>query len=550
MKFIKLFISIFFVFVFSSICFGQSKQDFICENSIFACYGDIAHIYKTTKKAFIEGYEKKDSKTLEELNTFKAYLAQYPILNSYSKMTDDELISLLNNWDDEGFFVPTGIFKASLSSDKGFYLQVEAKIDTNFIIDKICSEFPEDSIKSKKKSDGSISIELSYLGIKLDKNAKGTIKVSISKDLNFEIQPQGIFINQLGENKKEANKSWGAMLNNISDSNCFMHTEGDIKELHKFLVENGFSKTNLTNTILTIVSKIPRIRFIGKKNNYIMMVAFTDEKYRKEILDKKDLIQDYVKLIIGEPTTVIDKSPWLGLQTNSNSESISSMGFAFFAKLIIEGCNKIFVATCLNSPDVQRNICYNISSKLTFAIEMYNIDNSENKITSMNKGEESEQVIEKLLKSGYIKERPQCLSSDKFSYFSDGDLSNSAVVECEIHGTPFNGYSEEEILQFKSDFAIQKRNSEIMICGLNLQDFNKKLAIYNTTHPNDKITFIEKGKCDEVLNKIYGNNKAKYPICPLTKKSSFYTNGSIEDGYNIECEVHGIPSIETLEQEE
>ena len=161
----------------------------------------------------------------------------------------------------------------------------------------------------------------------------------------------------------------------------------------------------------------------------------------------------------------------------------------------------------------------------------------------------SELVIEKLLKSGYIKERPQCLASDKLSYYSDGDVSNSAVVECEIHGTPFNGYTEEEILGFKSDFAIQKKNTETIICSLNIQDFNKKLAIYNTTHPNEKITFIEKGNCDEVLKKIYGANKAKYPICPLTKRSSFYTNGNIEDGFSIECEIHGA-AIEVEQQEE
>ena len=543
MKITKSILTIVFVIIISNLCFAQTGQDFIRENTIFACYGNIEHLYNYLKQAIVDGYENKDSKMLSLLSTIKTQFFSNYLLTK-SKISDEELVRMIKNWDDEGFIVPSGSFKMSVSDDKSFYINIDAKIDTDFIMEKIYSTLPADSMKVQEKSNGDKLIELLPLGIKLDKRSKGIINVNIPNSFDFDITPNGMCINTLTAEKGNINKSWNSLIKNMSDSNCFLNMEMDTKSVFNLFKDTQYVNSPFYGGIFKLFSNSQRIRLLGKKNNYMLIAAINDEKERKEYLEKyKDLINQkynfisiYLKTIIGEIET-IDKNPWIGFQTNNNSEYVSSMNllpFAIIAKSFVEKTLEVVFA---NSPTIQTKICQNNSKKITAAIYLYNIKNSE-KITSMKPGDEAKQVLKKLLRAGYIKSEPKCYKTKKFSYYSEGDPSEYGVIRCEEHESPYANYNEEDLMNLKSKFDKDYGRYEELKCQYEQKILKNKIEYYNKHNEGDKITFIEKGNAEAVLKKLY--KKGKYPVCPTTNKPTFFTEGDLTEGYSIECETHKV----------
>ncbi len=546
MRFVKNILIFTFVFFISNLCFAQTNQDFICDNTIFACYGNVEYIYNSLKQTIVEGYENKDSNILSFISTIKTQFYNSPLLYN-SKVTDEEFVNMIRNWDDEGFFVPSGLLKISVSEDKSFYINIEAKIDTNFIMEKLYSTLPEDSMKVKSKSNGDKMIELLPLGIKLDKQPKGIIKVSVPNLFDFDITPNGICIDRLPSDKGNINKSWNALLKNMTDSNCFLNIEMDAKSVYNLLKDTQYGKSPFFSGIFKFFSNTPRLRFLGKKNNYMMIAAINDEQERKEYLNKiKDYLNQtfnpvsiYLKSILGE-TEIIDKSPWVGFQTNSNPEYVSAMSLMPFVIVAKSYCDKIIEVVYSNSPKIQTTICQSKCKMITAAIELYNLKNTE-KITSMKPGDEAKQVLKKLIKAGYLNSEPKCYKTGKFSYFSEGDPSEYGVIRCEAHESPYANYDEEELIRLKEKFANDIRRYEELKCRYEMKRLMSKIEVYNKNNENDNITFIERGSVEEIMKKLYKHGK--YPVCPTTNKPTFYTEGNISEGYPIECETHSVSNI-------
>ena len=631
-----------FTFVISSClsCFGQDKKAFINDKTLFVCYANIGYLYNKLKQDLISGYEKQDPTILEALKSFKKIFANVPN-QKLSRMSDDELIKTVKNWDNNGFLVPNGLLRFSVSSDRSFFFSLDAKLDTNYILDVVCSSFPENALE-KQENNGNITVKLP-IGATINKSSNGIIKINCPDSFDFEIKPNGLTLDRLSD-KNIPNKSWNTLLNNLSDENCFMHTELDVKTLYALIKDNEFFKRPNLTSFMGFASKTSRVRVIGKKNNYMMIAAITDEEVRKEYLNKysqmiKNNSGNQVLNIVSQvwkDIKIIDKSPWIGSQTNSNSEFISSMGLvglvAFVSPLIQGFLDRLSIVEtdeargrkCLdnlkmiviysenndgsifediktedaakevfqmlidkgfmkslpkcpqsnkvtyftkpdmlgssefycpvhgtlskpnfilteqkvdpNSPEGQKKECFINCETLNRRISGYNfqrIDNKDQQIRTMKKGEEAKEVIDKLIKEGLLKSVPICPTTGKMSYFSDGDLENFGVIECEVHGTPFEKKSEFEKEEFK------KRHDRTK-CHFNLQWLNSFIERYNSNN-EDQVTIIEKGNAEEILKKVYGDNEI--PVCPTTGKPSYFSEGDLTEGYHVQCEIHGLPKV-------
>ena len=288
---------------------------------------------------------------------------------------------------------------------------------------------------------------------------------------------------------------------------------------------------------------------IGKKNDFMLMAAFNDESARKNLLDLYKnggiLVQPAITSVLGE-TKLIDKAPWVGLESTSNAEYISSRGFVAFANITNNFCRDLYTEVCLKSPTVQKTLCADTVTELTFGVMLYNMEHKD-KIKEFPKGEARKEIIFKLQKADCMKEIPTCLTSGKFSFYSDGDLTENGYMVCEEHGSPFSELSEEEVAEIKRDFVAQKEFAESLVCYASLLEFNKKLVAYNEIHEDDAITYIDKDNINDVMKKLYGNEK--FPVCPTTKQSTYYIDDEYPIGYQVCCSLHGSPASEEDDEE-
>ena len=546
MKTLRISITLILAIFISTLCFASANNEIVCNKTIFAYHFNLLQVYKTFKEQLKKGFDNKNPKTLETIKEIKENLKQIQIMHSYSTLSDEEFINLIADWDTNGFFVPTGSMNVSISNDGNYYLSLDAKIDTDFIIDKMISVLPSDALKIQNTPDGSQKIEFQTSNINLTRNPNGTINLMIASE-SFDITPDGIYIDKISKEGKPAGKSWNGFINSINDSDCFMYAEADGKSVYNLLKSKGLLPVS-NKDIADCMANITRFRFVTKRKNSLLMLAVNDEEARKKLLNLYNasslFIQPLLETSIGK-TELIDKSPWLGLKSDNQPEYISSLGFITFAKMLLQFCSGVLIDTYANSPEMHEKICNTATGQLTFAIEMYNLDH-EDKITSIQNEAEAKEVIKKLQDAQYLNMVFACPTTDKYDFTSKGDLSNTGYLVCKIHESPFSKLSEEELADMKYNFAVQKKACEILICHLNIKKLYQDIEEYNQNN-SDKITNIDQEQYEEVLKKLY-KNKNKYPICPTTKKFSFISNGNLTEGYQIECNIHGLLEADEYEQ--
>ncbi len=673
---IRLFVLSLFIFYVSSICFGQNNINFICDKTVFVCYGNVAHIYSKIKNMILERYANKDPDIINAINYFKNSARQQPSFSKYAEMTNDDLIALVKNWDNEGFIVPKGLLKLSISSDLTFYLSFDSKIDTNFLFEKLV---PKTTYKIQEK-DGVLTTQFSD-NIKIEKNSKGNIRITFSNNA-IVIKPNGIkFSNLITDNISINNKSWNSLIKNISDPDCFMCAELNIKALYETLNNNLFFDSPQLNDLKVVLSNISRLRYLGKKSGCMLIAAINDDKIRNNYLKQFKQFLDNCNSSKNNPNNqiqsmtnsnsedIIDKAPWIGIQIKTYPEFTTAAGVAAvtgiastiymnyckamknkaerefedikkrseknmkktviappiryipkniidtdvarglkcidnikeadnaaitynlnnfdinFEKITEDNAEKTFkllvdkgflkeLPICPysnkityyslkapmgfigfycpvhgtpnkpnfkiadpepNTPEWNKRVCFANCDTIMRRVSAHNFkafdDKNVVKILSMKKGEEALQVANILLKEKLIKEIPLCPESGKFSYFSERDIENGGVIECEIHGTPFRK---------KTDFEISEYNkkSERDKCHFNLQWVNRFVERYNESSETP-VDYIEKGEGEKVLRKVYG--EYEIPLCPTTGKASYYTEGNLSQGCHVRCEIHGLP---------